>query len=448
MPRREDAVDVVRQGIYAGSGKWLEELMCGFSQGVNPTTVRRVNFIRLSALDPPADILPSHTYHQKMNQDIPQQCPFSGADATEPAPLKGYNQRWDLTEHHDLLRPTPELDSGDLQGCAKTAWRNSVRCIGRRLWKALEVIDARTISEPDDIFEALVAHLRKASNGGKIIPLMSVFPEWQPGEAEIRIWNHQLIRYAGYRTASGATLGDPMNVDLTMLAISLGWSPPKEPGPFDLLPIIIQSGERLRYYELSKKDVLEVSIRHPKYPFFDEMNLRWYAVPVVSDMIFATGSALHPAAPFSGYYLGTEIGARNLADSNRYDLLPEVATRLGLDMTSRRSLWKDHALVVLNEAVLWSFDREGVRISDHHNISDDFLKFCEQEAEIGRDVSADWSWIVPPISGSATSVFHRQYDQKPVYPNFLLQVPAWQTQRGRQLLASRRVKEPENLSIP
>ena len=56
MPRREDAVDVVRQGIYAGSEKWLEELMCEFSQGVNPTTARRVNFIRLSALDPPADI--------------------------------------------------------------------------------------------------------------------------------------------------------------------------------------------------------------------------------------------------------------------------------------------------------------------------------------------------------------------------------------------------------
>lgn len=383
-----------------------------------------------------------------MNRDVPQQCPFSGADATEPAPLKGYNQRWDLPEHHSLLRPTPELNSGDLQSCAETAWRNSVRCVGRRLWKALGVIDARTISEPDDIFEALVAHLRRASNGGKIIPLMSVFPEWQPGEAEIRIWNHQLIRYAGYQTASGATLGDPMNVDLTRLAMSLGWSPPKEPGPFDLLPIIIQSGERLRYYELSKKDVLEVSIRHPKYPFFEEMNLRWYAVPVVSDMIFATGSALHPSAPFSGHYLGTEIGARNLADSNRYNLLPEVATRLGLDMTSRRSLWKDHALVVLNEAVLWSFDHEGVRISDHHNLSDDFLKFCEQEVEEGREVSADWSWIVPPISGSATSVFHRQYDHKPVYPNFLLQVPAWQTQRGRQLLASRRVKEPGNLSIP
>ena len=382
-----------------------------------------------------------------MNRDHPPQCPLSGSPSTVQSPLKGHDLRWDLAEHGDLLCPTLGLGSGNLENCAKTAWRNSIRCIGRRLWKALDVIDARTLSEPDDIFEALVAHLRKASNGGKIIPVMSVFREWLPDEREIKIWNHQLIRYAGYAKASGATLGDPMNVDLTRLAISLGWSPPTEPGPFDLLPIIIQSGEQLRYYELSSKDVLEVSIRHPKYPFFEEMDLRWYAVPVISDMIFATGSALHPCAPFNGHYLGTEIGARNLADSNRYDLLPEVAVRLGLDMTSPRSLWKDHALVVLNEAVLWSFDDEGVRISDHHGASDDFLKFCEQEAKEGRDVSAEWSWIVPPISGSATSVFHRQYDQKPVYPNFLLQVPAWQTQRGRQLIALNGVKEPESPSI-
>ena len=172
------------------------------------------------------------------------------------------------------------------------------------------------------------------------------------------------------------------------------------------------------------------------------MDLRWYAVPVVSDMIFATGSSLHPCAPFSGHYLGTEIGARNLADSNRYNLLPEIATKLDLDMTTPRSLWKDHALLVLNEAVLSSFDKEGVRIADHHGVSDEFLKFCKQEAKAGREATAEWSWIVPPISGSATSVFHRNYKQEAVYPNFLLQVPAWKTERGKQILNA---KEPHPL---
>ena len=80
---------------------------------------------------------------------------------------------------------------------------------------------------------------------------------------------------------------------------------------------------------------------------------------------------------------------------------------------------------------------EGVGIADHHGASDDFLNFCEQEAKAGRDVSAEWSWIVPPISGSTTSVFHRRYQESAIYANFLLQVSAWETKRGQELLASR-----------
>jgi Nitric oxide synthase, oxygenase domain len=53
--------------------------------------------------------------------------------------------------------------------------------------------------------------------------------------------------------------------------------------------------------------------------------------------------------------MGTEIGARNLADVDRYDLLPVVASRLGQDITKERSLWRDRALVELNLAVLHSF---------------------------------------------------------------------------------------------
>ena len=377
-----------------------------------------------------------------MKSDPSSQCPFHGDKTNASPPLEGHDLRWDLAEHAELLSPNPNEEISSLDKSAKEAWRNSVRCIGRRLWAGLNVIDARSLTDPDEIFEALMAHLRKATNGGKIIPVMTVFQEWRPDQAEIRIWNHQLLRYAGYEAPDQKVLGDPMNVEITNLAISLGWRPPAERSRFDLLPIIIQVGEKLRYYELPKDEVLEVQIRHPKYPFLEQMDLRWYAVPVVSDMIFATGSSLHPCAPFSGHYLGTEIGARNLADSNRYNLLPEIATRLDLDMTTPRSLWKDHALIALNEAVLSSFDKEGVRIADHHGVSDEFLKFCKQEAKAGRKAAAEWSWIVPPISGSATSVFHRNYKQEAVYPNFLLQVPAWKTERGKQILNA---KDPHPL---
>ena len=36
------------------------------------------------------------------------------------------------------------------------------------------------------------------------------------------------------------------------------------------------------------------------------------------------------------------------------------------------------------------------------------MQFMRKEEKEGREVTADWSWIVPPISGSATEVFHTE----------------------------------------
>lgn len=36
-----------------------------------------------------------------------------------------------------------------------------------------------------------------------------------------------------------------------------------------------------------------------------------------------------------------------------------------------------------------------------------------RERRAGRPTPADWSWTVPPLSGSATPVFHRYYDPVP-----------------------------------
>jgi nitric-oxide synthase, bacterial len=116
--------------------------------------------------------------------------------------------------------------------------------------------------------------------------------------------------------------------------------------------------------------------------------------------------------------MGTEIGARNLADVTRYNLLSVVAERMGLDVTNERSLWRDAALVELNIAVLHSFDAAGVTMADHHAESRRFLTHLEREERCGRKVPADWSWIVPPMSGATTPVFHRYYDElelKPAY---------------------------------
>jgi nitric-oxide synthase len=137
--------------------------------------------------------------------------------------------------------------------------------------------------------------------------------------------------------------------------------------------------------------------------------------------------------------MGTEIGARDLADAYRYNQLPVIAEKLGLETQRRGSLWRDHALLVLNEAVIHSFMSDGVQLVDHHQASNEFIRFCKNEETAGRRVNADWSWIVPPMSGSTTQVFHRKYALNPELPNFLTQVPAWETERGKMLLLRHRI---------
>ena len=62
----------------------------------------------------------------------------------------------------------------------------------------------------------------------------------------------------------------------------------------------------------------------------------------------------------------------------------------------------------------------GVRITDHHTESARFLEHVRREESAGRQVPADWTWIVPPISGGATPVFHRYYHEADQRPNFYL----------------------------
>jgi nitric-oxide synthase len=75
--------------------------------------------------------------------------------------------------------------------------------------------------------------------------------------------------------------------------------------------------------------------------------------------------------------------------------------------------------VELNVAVLHSFDAAGVTMADHHSESRRFLAHLAREQRAGRITPADWSWIVPPISGAATAVFHRYYDDADLRPNFV-----------------------------
>ena len=86
---------------------------------------------------------------------------------------------------------------------------------------------------------------------------------------------------------------------------------------------------------------------------------------------------------------------------------PVIARRLGLSTRSSTNLWRDRALVELNVAVLHSFKAAGVRMVDHHSAAEQFMTHLDRERGHGRDTPGDWSWLVPPMSGATTPVFHR-----------------------------------------
>lgn len=166
-----------------------------------------------------------------------------------------------------------------------------------------------------------------------------------------------------------------------------------------------------------------MTIEHPTIAGLAELGLRWYAFPTVSDMALSIGGITYPLAPFSGWYVAPEISARDFTDPHRYNLLPQVAAAIGLDPDAARSLWQDRAMIELTAAVLWSYDRAGVRIDDHHAASHRFHRYTLAERRQGRDVNADRAWLIPPLSGSATPLYHETYTATQRWPDFVRQGP-------------------------
>ncbi|MFF3854534.1 nitric oxide synthase oxygenase [Micromonospora sp. NPDC002575] len=313
-------------------------------------------------------------------------------------------------------RHTPE----ELTHGAKVAWRQSVRCVGRVRWAGLRVRDRRDVTTVAGIAQELARHLAAADNGGRIQSVMTVFAPDRPGVGpRARIWNDQLIRYCGHRCADGSVLGDPAQVPMTDAALALGWRPPPAPGRFDLLPWVIETAyEDPTLVRVPRDLVREVALTHPAYPWFAGLRLRWHALPVISNMRLRVGGVDYSCAPFNGHYLSDEIGTRNMGDRDRYDQLLPVARGLGLDTSREDTLWREHAALVINQAVLHSFRLAGVRVSDPHTESELFMRFCAQEERAGRPVHGDWSWLNGSVGWAALhAVHHRYYDPGVPNPN-------------------------------
>ena len=133
------------------------------------------------------------------------------------------------------------------------------------------------------------------------------------------------------------------------------------------------------------------------------------AQPFVADKAIEIGGILHTGVPFSGWFMGTEIG-RDLCDVQRYNFIPKIADFLGLDINNAASsqLNIDRIYVEVNAAVLYSFQKAKITIVDHHNAAAGFMKFMRQEANDRGNTPADWIWLVPPISSGMNVLFHQE----------------------------------------
>ena len=143
---------------------------------------------------------------------------FHGENGAGPPGSRLRHVRREIEATGTYRHTQAELEFG-----ARVAWRNSSRCIGRLYWRSLRVRDRREITGAADVAAESIAHLREATNGGRIRPVITVFAPDAPDRPGPRILSSQLARYAGYETADGAVTGDPANVTLTRLARDLGW---------------------------------------------------------------------------------------------------------------------------------------------------------------------------------------------------------------------------------
>lgn len=66
--------------------------------------------------------------------------------------------------------------------------------------------------------------------------------------------------------------------------------------------------------------------------------------------------------------------------------------------------------------------KQNVTIMDHHSAAESFMKYMQNEYRSRGGCPADWIWLVPPISGSITPVFHQEMLNYVLSPFYYYQV--------------------------
>ena len=146
---------------------------------------------------------------------------------------------------------------------------------------SMEVLDKRSL---DSSVLFLMPSIDFATNGGNIRSTITVFN----AHKGIRIWNPQLLGFAGYRQEDGSVIGDPKHVEFTEECVKLGWSP--KMGPFDILPLLVQiDGEKVQWREIPNEIITLIPIEHPSIKAINELKLQWYSTPIISNMTLEVG---------------------------------------------------------------------------------------------------------------------------------------------------------------
>ena len=79
----------------------------------------------------------------------------------------------------------------------------------------LKIFDARNVTTAEDIFAAILRHITYAASVEGVPSAMTVFRHRTTPEEDFRIWNAQLIKYAGYRQEDGSCIGDEGSAEFT-----------------------------------------------------------------------------------------------------------------------------------------------------------------------------------------------------------------------------------------
>ncbi|KAE8154167.1 nitric oxide synthase [Aspergillus avenaceus] len=328
--------------------------------------------------------------------------------------------------------------SEELRHGIRLAWKNARKCIMRSRFKELDLCDLRHIDTSVGMVTAVIDEVTKAFNKGQIKPTVFAFPPRSTSGTGPMFWSKQLLNFAGYKQEDGSILGDPSNVELTHDIMSLGWTPPSPQSQWDILPIVAMAENDAPAWSDLPDDLRQVvDIGHPRYPDFQKLGLKWYQFPALSRLGFDIGGVQYTATPFIGWYMDAEIGVRNLADTFRYNYLPDVARILGFDIESYKQnpeyaeiesmedlpdyeqlVWLSRAQAELNYAVRWSFLQKGVSCVGTLAASSDWTRFDDEHAaKHGYRLNSDPYWIAPP-QGSIVPVWHRggapNYQPKPL----------------------------------